>query len=320
MTLKRELEVAVSAVRAAALTCREVQRRLVSADTLTKKDKSPVTVADFAAQAIVCRLLEISFPQDPVVGEESGHELRAHEAMLDQVVTHVAASFPGCSRDDVVRWIDRGVGTGKDGRFWTLDPVDGTKGFLRGEQYAIALALIVDGKVVLGVLGCPNLSSAGSEGTLYFARRTNGAEMMPLSTGLRARVQVSSQSDSRRIRIVESVEAAHGDHIAHQRIKERLQIAAESVRLDSQAKYAVLARGDAEAYLRLPTRADYRENIWDQAAGSIVIEEAGGRVTDAFGRALDFSCGKKLEANQGIVASNGLVHGALIEAIAATQP
>ena len=42
-------------------------------------------------------------------------------------------------------------------RFWTLDPIDGTKGFLRSQQYAIALALIVDGEIVVAALGCPNL-------------------------------------------------------------------------------------------------------------------------------------------------------------------
>lgn len=45
---------------------------------------------------------------------------------------------------------------GRTGRFWVLDPVDGTLGFVRGDQYAVALALIEDGEVVLGVLGCPN--------------------------------------------------------------------------------------------------------------------------------------------------------------------
>ena len=56
------------------------------------------------------------------------------------------------------------------GRYWALDPIDGTKGFLRGDQYAIALALIDDGDVVLGVLGCPNLANSdGSTGATFVA-------------------------------------------------------------------------------------------------------------------------------------------------------
>jgi 3'(2'), 5'-bisphosphate nucleotidase len=66
---------------------------------------------------------------------------------------------------------------GAKGRFWTLDPIDGTKGFLRGEQFAVCLALIVDGQVQLGVLGCPNLGveKNGSKGALYVAVKGQGA-------------------------------------------------------------------------------------------------------------------------------------------------
>ncbi len=59
----------------------------------------------------------------------------------------------------VLGWIDRGGTSQYVERFWTLDPIDGTKGFLRGEQYAVALALVVDGRVVVAALACPNLSA-----------------------------------------------------------------------------------------------------------------------------------------------------------------
>ncbi len=77
--------------------------------------------------------------------------------------------------------IDRGrYGGGPRGRFWTLDPIDGTKGFLRGEQYAICLALVEDGHVQFGVVGCPNLLTNLSDpdsdrGCLLFASRGHGA-------------------------------------------------------------------------------------------------------------------------------------------------
>jgi 3'(2'), 5'-bisphosphate nucleotidase len=59
--------------------------------------------------------------------------------------------------EQVLAWIDRGSGEcGR--RFWTLDPVDGTKGLLRGGQYVIALALVTDGLVEVAVIGCPRLS------------------------------------------------------------------------------------------------------------------------------------------------------------------
>jgi 3'(2'), 5'-bisphosphate nucleotidase len=65
----------------------------------------------------------------------------------------------------------------------------------------------------------------------------------------------------------------------------------------------------------MPTRADYREKIWDHAAGKIVVEEAGGRVTDVFGNALDFSKGRTLEDNRGVVATSGAIHEEVIAAV-----
>jgi 3'(2'), 5'-bisphosphate nucleotidase len=96
-----------------------------------------------------------------------------------------------------------------------------------------------------------------------------------------------------------------------------LGIAAEPVRMDSQAKYSVLAAGKGDLLLRLlsPSMPDYREKIWDQAAGSLVVEEAGGRITDLNGRSLDFSTGRTLENNRGILASNNLLHDAALQAL-----
>ena len=88
---RRDLEVALRAVRAASRACRAVQQRMVRPETLQKRDKSPVTVADFASQAIVCALLEQALPRDPVVGEESAKALRedAQAALRAAVVERV---------------------------------------------------------------------------------------------------------------------------------------------------------------------------------------------------------------------------------------
>ena len=95
----------------------------------------------------------------------------------------------------------------------------------------------------------------------------------------------------------------------------RIGITAPPFRMDSQAKYAVVARGEADIYLRLPTRADYREKIWDHAAGALIVTEAGGVVTDSAGRPLEFRQGRELAANRGVVVSNGRLHAQIIEAI-----
>jgi 3'(2'), 5'-bisphosphate nucleotidase len=79
-----------------------------------------------------------------------------------------------------------------------------------------------------------------------------------------------------------------------------------------------VARGDAALYLRLPSpkSPNYREKIWDHAAGALIVEEAGGRVTDMYGQPLDFSSGSKMKHNQGVIVSNGTRHAAVIETLA----
>jgi len=318
---ERELAAGIDAVRAAARVCRTVAERLVTADTLEKKDQSPVTVADFASQAIVCRGLERVFPGDPVVGEEDATELRgASPALRESVQRAVAAELggdPGLA--PVLSWIDRGGAHADGARYWTLDPIDGTKGFLRGEQYAVALALIEGGEVVVGLLGCPNLpDGAGGHGVLFTAVRGEGTRRHPLFEMALVEgkpVSVAAVQRAADGRLCESVESAHSDQDRSARIVSLLGISAEPYRIDSQCKYAVVAEGDASIYLRLPTKREYREKIWDHAAGKLVVEEAGGRVTDVDGQALNFRTGRTLAANRGVVATCGPIHDEVIAAI-----
>ena len=206
--------------------------------------------------------------------------------------------------------------TASTDRYWTLDPIDGTKGFLRGDQYAIALALIEDGEVRLGVLGCPNLPNPdGSTGAVFLATAGRceawfGSAVDPLPMRVAAPATIADA------RFCESVESGHSDHDASARIAGLLGITAEPYRIDSQCKYAAVARGDASIYLRLPTRADYREKIWDHAAGKFVVEQAGGRVTDVTGAPLDFAHGARLERNLGVVATDGRFHDEILAAVA----
>ena len=116
----------------------------------------------------------------------------------------------------------------------------------------------------------------------------------------------------------ESVEAPDSSYEFSGKIARFLDISTKPVRMDSQCKYAVLARGDTSIYLRPPPRKDYKENIWDHAAGYIIVREAGGTVTDSAGKLLDFSVGKKLLENKGILATNGAVHEAVLQAVRKT--
>lgn len=319
-----ETAFALDAVRAASVACRAVQADLVTEQTIQKKDRSPVTVADFASQAIVCARLAERFPDDAMIAEEDSAQLQGdeHATVRHSVVGHVATVLGADpSEQQVLDWIDRGGSEAGASRFWTLDPIDGTKGFLRRGQYAIALALIEEGRIVLGALGCPNLDvDGGATGALLLGSCGAGATLRVLDNVAAEghAVQVSDLDSSDAARFCESVESGHSDQGHSAKIATKLGIATEPVRMDSQAKYATVARGEASIYMRLPTRADYREKIWDHAAGAIIVEEAGGRVSDIRGRPLDFTHGHQLETNEGVVATNGRLHDQVLDAIAST--
>ncbi|MBW2274250.1 MAG: 3'(2'),5'-bisphosphate nucleotidase [Deltaproteobacteria bacterium] len=322
-SLDAERRVAVEAVLLASGLCRTVQANLVSDESMSKKDRSPVTVADFGAQAVVTQVLRQHFPDIPMVGEEDAAELRdsGNAELTSKVVANVREVVSGLEEAEILDLIDYGTyeGGGR-GRHWTLDPIDGTKGFLRLDQYAVALALIEDGEVVLGVLGCPNLpvkagEPDGAKGCLFIAVKGGGASMRTLDDAKESAIHVTEIRDTAQASFCESVESAHSSQSDSARVAELLGIEAPPYRIDSQCKYAAVSRGDASIYLRLPTRKDYEEKIWDHAAGAMVIREAGGRVTDVSGKDLDFSIGRTLRDNKGVIVTNGHVHDRVIAAV-----
>jgi 3'(2'), 5'-bisphosphate nucleotidase len=323
-----ETKFAIRAVRQACRLVKLIQAEMVT-PALTKEDRSPVTIADFASQALVGKLLEETFPGDALVGEEDSTALRQPEEShtLEQVTQFVLRLAPQASPERVCTWIDRG-GSEPARRFWTLDPIDGTKGFLRGDQYAVALALIVEGRVQLGVLGCPNLVDGyqpdlNGPGSLGVAVREAGAWIGSLEDGneLRTRLNVSEQRDPSQARLLRSFESGHTNVSQIDLFAGALGVQADAVRMDSQAKYLVLAAGRGEMYLRLlsPRQPDYKEKIWDQAAGSLLVEEAGGVVSDLHGKPLDFSAGRQLLNNRGLLATNAHLHPVALQALRTIQ-
>jgi 3'(2'), 5'-bisphosphate nucleotidase len=322
------VQTAVRAVRQAAALMRLIQRETVGT-SLTKVDKSPVTVADFASQAIIGRVLSQAFPEIPLVAEEISSALRdpAGENTLAQVTQYACKVIPEATRESVCDWIDLG-GTEAGKRFWVLDPIDGTKGFLRGDQYVVALALVEDGLPHIGVLGCPNLRDASTpdmegSGSIVLAVRGQGAWSTSMTDGddQWKQLRVSSRSDPSQARLLRSFEAGHTNVGQIDKLADWLGIQVDPVRMDSQAKYAVLAAGGGEVMIRLlsPDRLDYREKIWDQAAGAIILEEAGGRVSDLSGEPLDFSQGRTLNNNRGVLATNGLLHEKVLQGLIAVR-
>ena len=305
--------VALRAVQRACQVCVHVQQKLVSGDTLAKKDRSPVTIADFAAQALILNTLAEWDDSIPCVAEEEADTLSENRELWQTCERVLEPVQPQLYGDRILEAIRLGgYHGGSSGKFWTLDPIDGTKGFLRNEQYAIALGLIENGECVLGVLGCPNLPQnwqrpEQNRGCLFVAQKGGGAFQLPIDAGSfeqeKERIEVCPLQDLSQAAFCESVESGHTRQDISGQIAEQLGIVAEPVRMDSQCKYAAVARGDAAVYLRLPTKPGYQECIWDHAAGKVILEEAGARVGDVDGKPLDFGKGRTLSANRGVIAT-----------------
>lgn len=187
-----ELALARRVIHSASVLTKSVLRSLhhsVSAET--KADDSPVTIADFAAQALIISAIHAVYPSDTFIGEESADALRQNDALADRVWglvrqardhemqdarkgehvqktqsrTHehdassaaVSLAFPN-SKEEMLDAIDMGSSEHtRSGRVWVMDPVDGTATFMSNNQYAVCLCLLVDGEQQVAVIGCPNL-------------------------------------------------------------------------------------------------------------------------------------------------------------------
>ena len=182
---QNELDVALLAVQRASFLSRSLQLSLLkdrkSNDgvAVSKEDNSPVTVADFAVQALVLEAIRAAFPDDLVIAEEDSEMLQASKSVGQGVLAAVRTYATDFSLEQLCETVDRGgydpdpgyadgLGSDRDRktlptdpeeRVWVLDPVDGTKGFMRGQHYCIAMALMVGGKPVMSVLGCPNVNA-----------------------------------------------------------------------------------------------------------------------------------------------------------------
>lgn len=297
---------------------------------------------------LVARVVDIVNSAYPKSAARLDAAAGAKGGAIDEDLERLLSGADYWTPDDIATAIASGefgrVATPSDDYF-VLDPIDGTKGFLRGakepgkgHQYCIGLAYVSQGVPVLGVLGCPSLpfpslAAPECEGTLISAQAGCGTFQEPLpaddaadpsaaTTLAAAAVRANSEAvEPSGAILCESYEAGHSDHGLSSRIASHMGIsnAAKPVRLDSMCKYALLARGDGHVYLRFP-RPGYIECAWDHAAGSVVLQEAGGVVTDALGRPLDFTKGAKLSGNDGVVASaSPSLHATVLAAVAAER-
>lgn len=304
------------AIRQAATLCRLVQEDFLVAATKTAGSHSePVTIADYGSQAIICRALQRHYPNDGVVAEESGAQFMQvvaseQRARVVKLLERVLAET--VSEAQLVHWLDFGAG-GSARRTWVIDPIDGTKGFIAQRHYVVACGLLLDGQVAEGMIAAPGYR--GGEGALFYTE-DGESWRAPLASGRGEQVTVSQRSERTEFVAVQSVEPTHASKSRMGLAREYAGLGQVQIReLDSMEKYALVACGEADLYLRLPRPGSkYQHKIWDHAAGVALVQQAGGMVTGLDGEAPDFSRGDTL-ANEGLIASNGQLHARVVEAV-----
>ncbi|KAM0245664.1 hypothetical protein ACHAQJ_010504 [Trichoderma viride] len=340
----QELHIASLAVQRASLLTKLVAEA-ADKGAMEKTDASIVTIADFAAQALLISALHRTFPDDGFLGEESAAALRSNCELQDRVWALVSSTklddqaseallATPSSKEELLEIISLGKKTipnQRETRFWILDPIDGTTTFLQGQQYAICLALVEDGKQKIGVLGCPNLNRKGRPiqedlgtqngyGLMLFAIAGMGAYARPMSTGNLEPAcrleQLRGTMDAKELRFIESATHPAISPDKHRMVAQLLGIPWPGTELWAmQMKYVALALGEGEIVIRIPRNEQFRPYVWDHAGGQLIFEEAGGIITDLTGKPFDFTAGIRLESNYGLIAAPALVHNQVLKAV-----
>lgn len=302
--MEPELKLAIDAVHIGMQLAHSFQGDLEKSDLQNKSDTTPVTIVDYAVQALINFQLMQTFPNDRVISEETSSAMPS--AMLQKIGSLVRSISPNHTDKEIQTAID--FSGDHPTRSWILDPIDGTRGFIHNGQYAVTLALLENNEVTIAALGCPKLDQ-----TLYYASKGKGA--FERKNGKTRSIHVQKGSTNEFIYCEPHPNLHVHEPSSARKIAEALGAVPKPFPLDSQVKYVLVAKGEASLYLRFPTSKEKKEKIWDHAPGMLLVCEAGGKVSDLFGKPLDFSCGETLKKNEGLVASNGTIHESALDAI-----
>lgn len=334
-----ERHIAELAVLRASILTKQVQSGV---SEIPKEDNSPVTIADFAAQALIIKALHHVFPNDMFLGEENSAALRSDEKLRDKVYDLILAA------EDVINLRDSGkplpkpesveemldlIDLGghktrcKAGRFWTIDPVDGTAAFLKGQQYAVSLALIEDGREVVGIIGCPNISAEMTRvteneidktglGIMLTAVRGQGSAirtMTPTGLGDSSPLETLRPLSSKQLHIVDCATAVTCRHDVIAKLADKFETTFPNTEIwSSHIRYAALIVGGGDVHFLIPAGPATKMPIWDHAGSQLIFTELGGKVTDLDGNEIDFCAGRDLNRNRGLIVARGGIHGRIL--------
>lgn len=298
-------EIVAESVLLAAKTARDALTRPEGVVRSRKQDHSVVTAADLACQTILLTAVAQVLPSERVLAEESAGPLK-DSVFSGQVRELVEDAFHRPVAEGEILDAIEYRGNPNANTVWFVDPIDGTRGYLEGLHYAVAIARVVDGAPEHSWLAVPMVSDGAlseATGKLFKAVRGEGATYRSIEEGEWQTLPNRHTPPDDRLAIVAS--RAH-DTVHLPRTVNQKKWGVELLSMDSQAKYAALAIGRADLYPRKPSRWFGHFFCWDHAAGALLVSETGGVVTDLAGKAMDWTRGERLNDNRGIFAASSV--------------
>jgi len=292
----RELKLAIETVKIASEITKWFSN--IGFKSFQKQDNSPVTLADYASQFFITFQISERFPEDQIIAEET-NEVNLTVNDLDMIKS--------CYDDlNIDIEIDLSQKKAKSERQWTVDPIDGTKGFQKNLSYAIGIGLMINSVPRISIIGVPNFNEKGT--AIFIAVKGNGAKVSYGGKSF-SPIGVNKQDT-----LSESL-MCHSLHYDEPWV---MKFASENniskfIQMDSMAKFCLIANGDANIYIK-PLNKE-RSFSWDFLPGTLLVNEAGGEVSDLNGNPLKFLNEKVLVSASGLIASNTVIHQKILKSM-----
>ena len=300
----KELSLAIDLVKKASKITEWFRTKHSS--SFIKKDDSPVTLADFASQIFIISEIKKSFPEDQIIAEEeSGVFLNSNaEKILKRCYTSIQINFEENLKETLNY---RGPSSNRQ---WTVDPIDGTKGFQKNLAYAIGIGFMIQTEPTVCAIGVPNYKNTNI--TIFSAEKNHGAKVSYGDQNF-SKLKVSDIKDLKTSRMAYSL---HYNKPWVLDFAKSLNIT-NFIPMDSMAKLCMVAEGSAEIYIK-PMNIQ-RSFTWDFLPGELLVKEAGGMITDIKGNPIKYLNEKCKVTAPGLIASNGTIHDDLLNALKSNE-
>jgi len=269
-------------------------------ESYQKSDDTPVTLADYASQLFIINQLSMKFPNDQLIAEETITSFinKSAQKAISKCYDSLGLELPS-HIEEVLNY--RGP---LSHRQWTIDPIDGTKGFQENLCYAVGIGYMIDSELTVAAIGIPNYNE--NETTIFIAEKNQGTKV---SYGGKSYI-------STRVSNIDEIKHAKMCHSLHYDKAWVMEFANEAkikifIQIDSMAKFCMIAEGTADLYIKPMDKA--RSFSWDFLPGSLIVKEAGGIVSDLNGKALEFEKEKCLITTSGLIASNAILHEEILK-------